>query len=140
MGLVGTLGSGKTTFAQSLAHSLGVDREDVTSPTFNLLSSYTGQAAGSPRQLHHLDAYRIADEDEFLELGGEELFEASDSWILIEWADRVESVMPVNTLWITIELDDGDAASPETLPPETQSRRITLATESSSLGKCLDLM
>ena len=80
IGLVGTLGAGKTTFAQCLAESAGIDREDVTSPTFTLLSSYEATVNVSRVNLHHMDAYRVADEDEFLELGVEELFDEDCTW------------------------------------------------------------
>ncbi|MEO1530002.1 MAG: tRNA (adenosine(37)-N6)-threonylcarbamoyltransferase complex ATPase subunit type 1 TsaE [Planctomycetota bacterium] len=109
IGLVGTLGAGKTTLTQCLAEAAGVDRDDVTSPTFTLMSTYQATIHAGTVALHHLDAYRLADEDEFLELGVEELFESAKTWVLIEWADRVESVMPESTLWIEIDIDAEDA-------------------------------
>jgi len=101
IGLVGTLGAGKTTLVQSIARAAGIDSADVTSPTFTLLQSHQGSLT-----LHHLDAYRVADEDEFLELGVEELFDDPASWTLVEWADRVRDVMPTETLWVEIKIDD----------------------------------
>lgn len=98
-GIVGTLGAGKTTLVQSIARACGVDSADVTSPTFTLLQTYHGSVG-----LHHLDAYRVADEDEFLELGVEELFDDQQAWTLVEWADRVESCMPDVTVWIRMEI------------------------------------
>jgi len=97
IGLVGTLGAGKTTLVQAIARAAGIDPSDVTSPTFTLLRTHQGDI-----RMHHLDAYRIADEDEFLELGVEELFDDQQAWTLIEWADRVDGVMPRNTVWIEI--------------------------------------
>lgn len=99
IGLVGTLGAGKTTLVQAIARAAGIDAADVTSPTFTLLQTYQGSIA-----LHHLDAYRVADEEEFLQLGVDELFEDA-AWTIIEWADRVADVLPGETLWI--ELDHG---------------------------------
>ncbi len=103
IGLVGTLGAGKTALTQAIARAAGVDAAEVTSPTFTLLQTHRGRLT-----LHHLDAYRVADEDEFIELGVEELFEEPESWTIVEWADRVENVMPPDTLWLklTIESDD----------------------------------
>ncbi len=97
IGLVGTLGAGKTSLVQAVARAAGIDSADVTSPTFTLLQTHHGSLT-----LHHLDAYRVADEDEFLELGVEELFDDGQAWTLIEWADRVKDVMPTDTLWIEI--------------------------------------
>ena len=103
LGLVGTLGAGKTTFVQSIAQAAQIDAEEVTSPTFTLLQSHSGKIT-----LHHLDVYRLADEDEFLELGVEELFEDPMAWTLIEWADRMQSVLPSDAVWIHLELTDHD--------------------------------
>ena len=122
IGLVGTLGAGKTTFAQAVSRSFGIDSADVTSPTFTLLQSYEV----GDRTLHHLDAYRIADEDEFLELGVEELYEEPRSWTLVEWADRVRDVVPEETLWIEIKLDS-----------DPDRRKITLQTSNEALAPIL---
>lgn len=131
IGLVGTLGAGKTTLTQRLAEAMGIDPSDVTSPTFTLLSSYTIDRPGFASKLHHLDAYRVHDEDEFLELGIDELLDDDDCWVVIEWADRVEAVMPDETLWINIETSDSSSK-------ETPSRRIMLRTNDPRLAKCLD--
>ena len=101
--LIGTLGAGKTRLVQALAAGCGVPRETVVSPTFVLCQEYHGQ-----RTLYHLDAYRLKDDDEFLELGPEEYF-ASDGITLIEWADRVLACLPPQRLEIHIEVV-GDTA------------------------------
>jgi len=102
LGLVGTLGAGKTAFVQAISRAIGVDAADVTSPTFTLLQSHRS----GDQILHHLDAYRVVDEDEFLELGVEELFDDEQAWTLIEWADRVEGVMPRETLWLELRIEE----------------------------------
>lgn len=96
IGLVGTLGAGKTTFVQALARAAGIDAVDVTSPTFTLLQTHRGAIV-----IHHLDAYRLADDEEFLQLGVDELF-ADEAWTIIEWGDRVAEVLPAETLWIEL--------------------------------------
>ena len=101
--LVGTLGAGKTYLVQALAAALGVARESVVSPTFVLCQEYQGS-----KKIVHVDAYRLRDEDEFLELGPQEWFE-SEGLTLIEWADRVESCLPVERLEIRIEVLPADA-------------------------------
>ncbi len=101
--LVGTLGAGKTYLVQALASALGVARESVVSPTFVLCQEYQGS-----KKIVHVDAYRLRDEDEFLELGPQEWFE-SEGLTLIEWADRVESCLPVERLEIRIEVLAADA-------------------------------
>lgn len=96
--LLGTLGAGKTRLVQAIAEGCGIERRDVVSPTFVLIHEYPGD-----RMIYHIDAYRLKDEDEFLELGPEEYFE-SDGITLIEWADRVEDCLPRERLEIRIEV------------------------------------
>jgi tRNA threonylcarbamoyladenosine biosynthesis protein TsaE len=96
--LLGTLGAGKTRLVQAIAEALGVDRQNVVSPTFVLVQEHHGR-----RTIYHIDAYRLRDEDEFLALGPEEFFE-SDALVLIEWADRVEVCLPKDRIEIRIEV------------------------------------
>jgi tRNA threonylcarbamoyladenosine biosynthesis protein TsaE len=96
--LCGTLGAGKTRLVQAIAAACGVPRHEVVSPTFVLCQQYRGS-----RTINHLDAYRLRDEDEFRELGVEELF-SSDGLTFVEWADRVAAVLPEERLEIEIEV------------------------------------
>jgi tRNA threonylcarbamoyladenosine biosynthesis protein TsaE len=116
--LIGTLGAGKTRLVQALAAGCGVPPETVVSPTFVLCQEYHGR-----RTLYHLDAYRLKDDDEFLELGPEEYF-ASDGITLIEWADRVITCLPPQRLEIHIEVV-GDTAR--------QFRMVAVGGESSAM-------
>jgi len=110
-GLVGTLGAGKTRLCQEIARACGIDPADVTSPTFTLIKSYDcsgDEISGGrpmPRSLHHLDLYRVANEDELWELGLEELWETPGCWTLIEWADRFADCLPEHTIWVRIEIE-----------------------------------
>lgn len=99
VGLLGTLGAGKTRLVRAIAEACGVDPRDVTSPTFVLCQSYHGT-----RSLIHLDAYRLVDLDEFLELGPEEFYETA-SLTLIEWSDRVDECLPAERIEISIEIE-----------------------------------
>ncbi len=94
--LVGELGAGKTRLVQAVAHGLGIDRKDVTSPTFVLVMEHAGKLP-----LYHFDAYRLRDVDEFLALGADELLNG-DGMCLIEWADKVAAALPEDALWIEI--------------------------------------
>lgn len=96
--LTGTLGAGKTRLVQAIAAACGVNRTDVVSPTFVLCQHYSAK-----RQFNHLDAYRINDDDEFLELGVDEMF-ASNGITIIEWGERVRDCLPSDRVDIRIEV------------------------------------
>ena len=95
--LIGTLGAGKTRLVQAFAAAHGVPREEATSPTFVLVNEYRGRLP-----IYHFDAYRLRDDDEFLELGPEEYFEG-DGVTFVEWADRVERCLPAERIEIVCE-------------------------------------
>ena len=97
MALDGPLGAGKTRLVQALAEALGVPRSECVSPTFMLINEYRGRLP-----IYHFDAYRVKDEDEFLELGPDEYFEGPGI-TLVEWAERVEGCLPAERLEIRIE-------------------------------------
>jgi tRNA threonylcarbamoyladenosine biosynthesis protein TsaE len=99
VGLIGTLGAGKTRLVQAVAAALGVPPGSVTSPTFVLVNEYTG----GRRRVYHFDTYRLKDEDEFLALGPDEYFE-SDGITFVEWADRVAQLLPKERLEIALEV------------------------------------
>ena len=94
--LTGPLGAGKTRLVQAIAAACGVDRRDVVSPTFVLMHEYHGS-----RPIYHLDAYRLRDSDEFLQLGVEEYF-TPPNLMLVEWAERVAECLPGERLEVTI--------------------------------------
>ena len=100
--LVGELGSGKTTLAKGIAQGLFV-REPVISPSFLLARTYRGQML-----LHHLDAYRVNSPQELVEVGLTELLPPEEGVTVVEWADRVEELIPPGSLWIRLEHLDGD--------------------------------
>ena len=86
--ITGELGAGKTTLAQAICRGFGV-REEVTSPTFNLVHRYS-----SPRgTVYHLDLYRLKSPDELTNIGWDEVI-AGDSLVLIEWPERAADHIP----------------------------------------------
>lgn len=104
LALVGDLGAGKTTFTQGLAHGLGI-RAAITSPTFVLINRYRD---GQGRTLHHADCYRLADAPvEMWDAGLGDLF-AGDDIVVVEWADRIPSLLPEEFLEIAFAYLDED--------------------------------
>ncbi len=102
IGFTGTLGSGKTRLIRSIAAASGVEESSVTSPTDVLCHIYHGT-----RVIYHIDAYRLRDADEFLELGVDEMFESA-GLTLVEWADRVQDVLPARRLSIDLQITAPD--------------------------------
>ena len=103
LALVGDLGAGKTCLTRGVARGLGVD-EPVTSPTFILVAEYA-TARGFP--LYHADCYRFERaEAEALAIGLDELL-LDDGVAVVEWAERIEPLLPPDHLRITLAvLDD----------------------------------
>jgi tRNA threonylcarbamoyladenosine biosynthesis protein TsaE len=99
--LAGPLGAGKTTLAQGIAHGLGV-AEVVNSPTFTLVQEYAGRWP-----VYHLDVYRLRGPEEAVDLAIEEL-RAAGGVLLIEWPERIASLLPTDRLEIHLE-PQGDA-------------------------------
>lgn len=97
LALYGALGTGKTHLVKGLAQGLGIPPNEVRSPTFTLLSVHDeGECP-----LYHFDAYRVQTPDEFVELGFEE-YVHGDGITCIEWADRVDRLLPSNTLRLSL--------------------------------------
>ena len=97
--LIGDLGAGKTVFTKGFARGLGID-EPVSSPTFTILQIY--EEGRLP--LYHFDVYRIEEPEEMEEVGFDDYI-YGDGVCLIEWANRIEEILPENTIFIIIEKD-----------------------------------
>jgi tRNA threonylcarbamoyladenosine biosynthesis protein TsaE len=97
IGLVGDLGTGKTTLTRYIAEGLGI-LEPIQSPTFTIIREHrTGRLP-----LFHFDVYRLEGPEDLFELGYEDYF-FGEGVTVVEWADKVADLMPDDTLWIHLD-------------------------------------
>ncbi len=92
VGLYGDLGAGKTTFTQMATRIFGVKRK-VNSPTFVIMQKYSIPKS-KYKFLFHLDAYRLKNDRELINLGWEEIISNKEHLVFIEWPENVIKVMP----------------------------------------------
>ncbi|HUI07632.1 MAG TPA: tRNA (adenosine(37)-N6)-threonylcarbamoyltransferase complex ATPase subunit type 1 TsaE [Verrucomicrobiae bacterium] len=98
LALSGELGSGKTALIKGVARSLGISQE-VTSPTFALIHEYVGGRL----PLFHLDLYRLDSIRQALAIGVEEYLNG-DGVTVIEWAEKIEPLLPERARRVRIGL------------------------------------
>jgi tRNA threonylcarbamoyladenosine biosynthesis protein TsaE len=103
--LNGPLGAGKTVLVKGVAHALGVDAEDVTSPSFTLVNPHQGRLL-----LYHIDLYRLdegATAAHAVDL--DEILTDENAVVIIEWADRMGRYpLPADVWRISIDGDGDD--------------------------------
>jgi tRNA threonylcarbamoyladenosine biosynthesis protein TsaE len=92
------MGAGKTTLISRIAAMLGAE-DKVTSPTFAIVNQYEG----SDRRIYHFDMYRIERVDEALDFGSEEYLSSGDL-CLVEWPEKIEPLLPDDTMVVRIEI------------------------------------
>jgi len=100
----GKMGAGKTTFIKSLCSVLGVT-DEVTSPTFAIVNVYKTQKAN---EIYHFDFYRIENISEVMDIGYEEYFYSSN-YCFLEWPEKIEEILPNETLHVQIKPEDDNS-------------------------------
>ncbi len=103
LGLIGNLGTGKTTFTKRICKYFGIT-ENVKSPTFTYVIEYTS----GRRPVYHFDVYRIMNPGEIYEIGFEDYIGEESSIVIVEWADNIIDEMPENTVYVEIEHNGED--------------------------------
>lgn len=99
----GDMGAGKTTFINQLCKALGVDDDDTSSPSFSIINEY--RSSTTAELIYHFDLYRIEDIDEALDIGVEDYFD-SGALCLLEWPERIEPLLPDDTVVVNIKVND----------------------------------
>ncbi|EPR70225.1 TsaE protein, required for threonylcarbamoyladenosine t(6)A37 formation in tRNA [Winogradskyella psychrotolerans RS-3] len=92
----GEMGAGKTTFINALLQAMG-SNDAATSPTFSIVNEY----GLNDDKIYHFDFYRIESIEEAYNFGIEDYL-SSNHWLFMEWAERIEELLPENTQTITI--------------------------------------
>lgn len=98
----GEMGAGKTTFINALSHALGVEDDATGSPSFAIVNEYRSDTTAE--LIYHFDLYRLESVEEALDLGVEDYFD-SGALCLIEWPERVEDILPDDTVKVTIKVE-----------------------------------
>ncbi len=91
--LKGDLGSGKTTFVKGVAEFFNIKKEEIISPTFTIFNNYKVKNIKNIKNIIHIDAYRIENEDEFLETGALEYFYDKNTIVFIEWPENIKKFL-----------------------------------------------
>ena len=100
----GEMGAGKTTFITELCRQLGV--EDIAnSPSFSIINEYRSETTAE--LIYHFDFYRIESEEEAFDLGTEDYFD-SGALCFIEWPERIENLLPGDTVEVVISVNQSD--------------------------------
>jgi len=99
----GEMGSGKTTLIKEIVKQLGVE-DTVNSPTFSLVNEYRTRKG---EIIYHFDFYRIEHEEEALDIGIEEYF-YSNHWCFIEWPNKVENLLPLESVAIHLTINQNN--------------------------------
>lgn len=108
----GAMGAGKTTFINAVCCALGVDAEETSSPSFAIVNEYRSDTTAE--LIYHFDLYRLENVEDALEIGIDDYFD-SGAVCLLEWPERIEAILPDDTVMVDITVD-----------PETDARTIAI--------------
>ena len=98
----GEMGAGKTTFINALSRRLGVEEDMANSPSFSIINEYRSDTTAE--LIYHFDLYRLESLEEAMDIGVEDYFD-SGVLCLLEWPERIEPMLPDDTVRVDIAAD-----------------------------------
>lgn len=102
----GEMGAGKTTFINALCRVLGVEDDVTNSPSFSIVNEYRSDTTAE--LIYHFDLYRLENAEEAFDIGIEDYFD-SGALCLLEWPERIEEILPFDTVKVTLRVNDDDS-------------------------------
>lgn len=102
----GEMGAGKTTFIGELCRALGVEDDLANSPSFSIINEYRSDTTAE--LIYHFDLYRLENIDDALEIGVEDYFD-SGALCLLEWPERIEALLPDDTVKVHITVNPDES-------------------------------
>ncbi len=111
----GEMGAGKTTFIRELCRALGVEEDLANSPSFSIINEYRSDSTAE--LIYHFDLYRLESVDEALEIGVEDYFD-SGALCLLEWPERIEPLLPDDSVKVTVTVNPDDSRTLTVETPE----------------------
>lgn len=103
----GAMGAGKTTFISALARFLGVEEDMANSPSFSIVNEYRSDTTAE--LIYHFDLYRLETLEEAMDIGIDDYFD-SGALCLLEWPERIEDMLPDDTVRVAIAVDEDSNA------------------------------
>ena len=102
----GQMGAGKTTFINALSREHGVDTDSTNSPSFAIINEYRSDSTAE--LIYHFDCYRLENEAEAQDIGVEDYFDCG-ALCFIEWPERIDGLLPDDTVEVEITVNDDDS-------------------------------
>ena len=99
----GEMGAGKTTFINALARVLGVEDDITGSPSFSIVNEYRSDTTAE--LIYHFDLYRLEYLEEAMDIGVEDYLD-SGAVCLIEWPDKIEDILPDDTVTVDLKVNE----------------------------------
>lgn len=113
----GDMGAGKTTFIRELCRALGVEEDLANSPSFSIINEYRSDTTAE--LIYHFDLYRLETVEEALEIGVEDYFD-SGALCLLEWPERIEPLLPDDTVTVDIAVNPDESRTLTVTFPDSE--------------------